>query len=81
MTHLLLATYVMNDLIDHKLDHLETEDCEITMKTKAENKARELIDDYDRTGDRRMDIHEFIGACNRDPGILKILKVFGEMVH
>ena len=81
LTHLLLATYGMNDLIDHELDHLETEDCEITMKTKAENKAKELINQYDRTGDRRMDIHEFIGACNRDPGILKILKVFGEMVH
>ena len=51
------------------------------LNTKAEKTAKEMINRYDRTGDRRMDIHKFIGACNRDPGILKILKVFGEMVH
>ena len=83
LTHMLVATYGMNDLVEHSLDYGEkelTED-EETIKKKARQAAEGIMKQYDTDGSGEIDKEEFIEGCMHDDRVMKVMNIFGEMVQ
>ena len=76
LTHMLVATYGMNDCVEGINDDTSEEE----KYWNAYEAAKKIMKKYDRDGSGAIDEQEFIEGCKEDSSIIRILSIFGDMV-